>query len=426
VRGEQDANPPLGAGCAIRSARFFALVCALACGVGFPGATLAAAHHTPAPPSLKDRIQRQQQRVQQIKASLNQKRVQLHFRELHSLDLQRQLTETNRSIARVGASLETLNVQIRANERRLWWNSKQLDAAEATLARHNAALRRRLVDAYERGDVDYIEVLFSATSFSDFVERWDDIRFLITANQQTLRERQAAERAVSTAQRWLESERVELSNNVRRQQQDRSQLSGLAQERAQLAQVAEEQRRVVAHEVAQLEDLTAAQESELEALIRQEQAIEEARRAAERRAAQLAGKPIPPQLGAPAYFSWPVSGPITSPFGMRADPFGHGFTMHTGLDIGAPMGATITAAAGGRILFAGWYGGYGNAIIIDHGGSTVTLYGHCSQIFVGKGQDVQRGQAIGAVGSTGMSTGPHLHFEVRVNGIPVDPSGRLR
>jgi murein DD-endopeptidase MepM/ murein hydrolase activator NlpD len=110
---------------------------------------------------------------------------------------------------------------------------------------------------------------------------------------------------------------------------------------------------------------------------------------------------------------------------MRSDPFGHGFTMHTGLDIGAPMGATITAAAAGHVIFADWYGGYGKAIIIDHGGKTVTLYGHCSQWFVSKGQDVQRGQAIGAVGSTGNSTGPHLHFEVRVDGVPVDPTGRL-
>jgi murein DD-endopeptidase MepM/ murein hydrolase activator NlpD len=111
---------------------------------------------------------------------------------------------------------------------------------------------------------------------------------------------------------------------------------------------------------------------------------------------------------------------------LRPNPFGAGMETHPGIDIGAPMGATIAAAAGGRVIFAGWYGGYGNAIILDHGGSTSTLYGHCSQIFVSTGQDVQRGQAIGAVGMTGRATGPHLHFEVRVNGVPVDPTTRLR
>jgi murein DD-endopeptidase MepM/ murein hydrolase activator NlpD len=390
------------------------------------GAFGAPTRHPPSSSSLGERIKRQQEQVNAARQRLEQKRAVLRMRALHAQDLQRQLDDTNHNIARVGASLDQLNVQIRSNERRLWWNTKQLNAAEATLARHNAALNRRLVDAYERGDVAYIDVLLAATSFNDFVERWTDIGYLIAANQRTVRERRVAERAVSNAQRRLEGERVLLTNSVRQQQQDRQELSGLATQRTQLVAVAEEQRRLVAQEVIRLENLTAQQEADLEKLIREQQAIEEARRAAARRAAKLAGKPIPPELGAPAYFSWPVSGPITSPFGMRADPFGHGFTMHTGLDIGAPMGATITAAAAGHVIYAKWYGGYGNAIIIDHGGATVTLYGHCSHIFVSEGQDVQRGQAIGAVGSTGMSTGPHLHFEVRVNGHPVDPSSRLR
>ena len=400
-----------------------ALTFGIALGTGAFGAP---PRHSPSSSSLGERIKRQQEQVNAARQRLEQKRAVLRMRALHAQDLQRQLDDTNHNIARVGASLDQLNVQIRSNERRLWWNTKQLNAAEATLARHNAALSRRLVDAYERGDVAYIDVLLAATSFNDFVERWTDIGYLIAANQRTVRERRVAERAVSNAQHRLEGERVLLTNSVRQQQQDRFELSALAGQRLQLVAVAEEQRRLVAQEVIRLENLTAQQEADLEKLIREQQAIEEARRAAARRAAKLAGKPIPPELGAPAYFSWPVSGPITSPFGMRADPFGHGFTMHTGLDIGAPMGATITAAAAGHVILAKWYGGYGNAIIIDHGGSTVTLYGHCSHIFVSDGQDVQRGQAIGAVGSTGMSTGPHLHFEVRVSGHPVDPSGRLR
>jgi murein DD-endopeptidase MepM/ murein hydrolase activator NlpD len=111
---------------------------------------------------------------------------------------------------------------------------------------------------------------------------------------------------------------------------------------------------------------------------------------------------------------------------MRMHPITHQWKMHTGLDIGAPMGATITAAAGGKVIYSGWEGGYGNTVIIDHGGSTSTLYGHCSQLFVSEGQDVQRGQAIAAVGATGEATGPHLHFEIRINGVPVDPAPRLR
>ncbi len=120
-----------------------------------------------------------------------------------------------------------------------------------------------------------------------------------------------------------------------------------------------------------------------------------------------------------------MTGTITSPFGWRSNPFGGSPEFHQGLDIAAPMGTTVTAAAGGTVIMAQWYGGYGNYILIDHGGSYSTGYGHLSAMYVAAGQSVQRGQAIGAVGSTGQSTGPHLHFEVRIGGKPVDPAPRL-
>ncbi|HEY4442334.1 MAG TPA: M23 family metallopeptidase, partial [Candidatus Elarobacter sp.] len=124
--------------------------------------------------------------------------------------------------------------------------------------------------------------------------------------------------------------------------------------------------------------------------------------------------------------SWPASGPITSPFGMRNNPVTHVFTLHAGIDIAVATGTTVAAAADGRIIVAGWDdGGCGNMIVIDHGSHLATQYCHLSHIFVGVGQDVQRGQAIAASGSTGHSTGPHLHFGVRVDGRPVDPMSYL-
>jgi murein DD-endopeptidase MepM/ murein hydrolase activator NlpD len=122
----------------------------------------------------------------------------------------------------------------------------------------------------------------------------------------------------------------------------------------------------------------------------------------------------------------PVSGPITSGFGMRKQPVFGRMIMHTGIDIAAAQGTTIAAAATGRVILAQYAGNCGNMITIDHGGGMATNYCHLSQIFVGVGQDVQRGQAIGAVGMTGDATGPHLHFEVRIEGKPVDPLGYLR
>ncbi len=120
-------------------------------------------------------------------------------------------------------------------------------------------------------------------------------------------------------------------------------------------------------------------------------------------------------------FIWPVIGEISSPFGERIHPIFKVRSVHTGVDIQAPSGRPVFAASDGVILFSGTWGGYGKAIIIDHGASMTTLYGHLSQYFVKKGIFVKKGQIIGLVGSTGWSTGPHLHFEIRVEGKETDP-----
>lgn len=117
----------------------------------------------------------------------------------------------------------------------------------------------------------------------------------------------------------------------------------------------------------------------------------------------------------------PCVGELTSGFGFRLHPLLGYQRFHSGIDLGADYGSVIHAADRGTVIYAGWYGGYGNAVIIDHGTGITTLYGHTSELYVTEGQTVQQGQPIAAVGSTGLSTGPHLHFEVRENGEPVDP-----
>jgi len=120
-------------------------------------------------------------------------------------------------------------------------------------------------------------------------------------------------------------------------------------------------------------------------------------------------------------YIWPVSAPITSPFGWRFHPVLGYSRMHTGVDLGCGSGTPVHATKGGTVIMAGWMGGYGNAVVIDHGGGISSLYGHNESLDVSEGQHVDQGQIISHSGSTGMSTGPHLHFEVRVNGNPQNP-----
>ncbi len=164
-------------------------------------------------------------------------------------------------------------------------------------------------------------------------------------------------------------------------------------------------------DLSQLSDQDRADAQEIDALQAASAALTERIRAAQG----------PSSVSAPssAGLIWPVSGPVTSPFGWR---WGR---MHEGLDIGVSYGTPIHAAASGTVIYCGWESGYGNLTVIDHGGNLATAYGHQSSIAVHCGQQVAQGDVIGYVGSTGHSTGPHLHFEVRVNGAPVDPMGYL-
>jgi murein DD-endopeptidase MepM/ murein hydrolase activator NlpD len=369
--------------------------------------------------SLEQRIAAERAKAQQIQARLHAKRSELHSVTARYEDLQHQLGETNAAIGEVNDRIGSLETQQTSTQRRLDWNTIQLVAAQRSLRLHDDLLKRRLVNIYEYGDLSYVNALIASRSFSEFVERWEDLRLLIAANERAVRARKAAQARVAAIEADLERARLELQQQELAQEEARSQLGSLADERRNLVELASVRRHSVASEVAQMEDLSAAEESSLEGLILEREREMEA----ERRAAGIAGGTE--SEGVAGSFSWPVTGTITSPFGWRSNPFGGSPEFHQGLDIAAPSGTTVTAAAGGTVIMAQWYGGYGNYILIDHGGGYSTGYGHLSAIYVSSGQAVQRGQAIGAVGSTGQSTGPHLHFEVRIAGKPVDPAPRL-
>jgi murein DD-endopeptidase MepM/ murein hydrolase activator NlpD len=386
---------------------------------GVPSAVSSKSH-------VDEKIQAQKAKIHAVHEKLNAERGRLQDARAKVGSIQSQLADTNRNIGRVNGRLDELNARMKSTERKLAWNHVQLEAAQQTLKRHQAALNRRLVDAYEHGDLGYVDVLLRARSFADFVERWNDVRFLVKANEATIRARKKDEAKVAAIRSGLVGAQAELRSETAQAQQQRLALDGLAHQRAQLLAAADAERQVVQTQVNALDEESAASEAALEALVRQKQADEEARREALRRARRLAGEDVPAEVRV-GQLSWPASGPITSAFGMRVNPVTHVFTQHKGIDIGVGSGTTVAAAAEGRVIVAGWdEGGCGNMIVIDHGSHLATQYCHLSQIFVGVGQDVQRGQAIAASGSTGNSTGPHLHFGVRVDGRAVDPMSYLR
>jgi murein DD-endopeptidase MepM/ murein hydrolase activator NlpD len=397
-----------------------ALLLALLCAMPVPGiaSTKSAA--------LDAKIRAQQAKLHDVHVQLNQKRGVLGEAQAKVGTIAEQLAIANRNISSVQGQIAFLNAKMHTTEANLAWTKVQLDAAQKTLARHNDALRRRLIQAYEYGDLGYLAVLLEARSFGDFLERWNDVAYVVKANEVTIRARRADAQHIEAIETGLVSDENSLRNARAAADQQQIALSALAKQRENLLAVAQSEKQDVAVQVGELEDTSAAAEAALEALVREKQQEEDARRAAARRAALLAGESLPPEPGAPGQLLWPVSGPITSPFGMRMHPVYGRPILHAGIDIAAAQGTTIAAAADGRVIVAGTQGDCGKMVAIDHHGGLSTIYCHMSQIFVGVGQDVQRGQAIGAVGMTGDATGPHVHFQVMQDGHPVDPMSFLR
>jgi murein DD-endopeptidase MepM/ murein hydrolase activator NlpD len=279
---------------------------------------------------------------------------------------------------------------------------------------HAVAIDRlsdRLVAIYESGNVSTVEVLLDAESFSDLVSKLEYAQELARQDQRIAssvgraKDRMRVAQARTTATRKKVAAitrtvavRTEQARVVRDELLARENtLSGTrAQKRERLASV-QASKEAYLHEVNAL----AAVSAQLAARI------------------QTSTSSLPPVRRSSSGLIWPVSGPVTSGFGWR---WGR---IHEGIDIAVPTGTPVAAAAAGRVIYGGWLGGYGNLVVIDHGGGLATAYGHNSSIVAGTGASVSQGQVVAYSGSTGNSTGPHVHFEVRVNGSPVDPLGYL-
>jgi murein DD-endopeptidase MepM/ murein hydrolase activator NlpD len=277
-----------------------------------------------------------------------------------------------------------------------------------------ARLNQRLVAIYESDDVSPLDVVLGSGSIQEALDLSNYLTKIGEEDRYIAREVARSKRAVAAARKKTIAIRSTIRGEARaitaRQQQTTETRDALVG--AQQSLDSTKQQKVVA-----LSDLNAqerAEASEIDALQQVSASLGDQIRAAQ---AQSAGAPdVTPSASG---LIWPVSGPITSPFGWR---WGR---MHEGVDIGVGYGTPIHAAAAGRVIYCGWEEGYGNLVVLDNGGDLATAYAHQERIAVSCGQSVSQGEVIGYVGCTGHCFGPHLHFEVRINGNPVDPLGYL-
>lgn len=315
--------------------------------------------------------------------------------------IQAELDAANAELDRIRGEQARLNEQIRQNEIALQKAIDHLHARQAILAKRVRAI-------YMHGQLNYVDVIIGSRSFSDFANRLELLKRIIRADFSLILEIQEQQRQIEAQRARLDQEKAELDALEAEAQKAQEAIEAKKAEQQRALEEAQQHKAAAEQMERELQEASADVQARIEARLREQQS----------------GGGYTGVVGS-GQLSWPCSGPITSPFGYRVHPIFGIEISHAGIDIGVPEGTPVQAADGGTVIESGWISGYGYTIIIDHGNGIQTLYAHNSSLIAGSGQSVSKGEVVAYSGQTGNVTGPHCHFEVRINGSPVDPMGYL-
>lgn len=344
-----------------------------------------------------------QERLQNIAHQKNVIRYKLRQAKQKEKVVNIQLNNAEQKLEQKRQHLQEVSTELVISRAELSRARKSLAVSEANLDRHQDALSERLQLIYERGDIGVLEVLLQASSYADFENRLYMLNQFMDQDVSLLEGYESAKQEKTVAKRAASESAQQVADLKDKAQAAKEQAAEQKRKTAALKQSIQLQRAIWERSLMEMEQAS----RDVSAMLRRLQNTTAGRK---RYAKRFSGG-----------FLRPVSGEVSSPYGYRVHPILGGRRMHTGVDIRASSGTSIHAAAAGYIIWAGWRGGFGNCVIIDHGGGVATLYGHCSRLAVSAGTEVSQGETIGYVGSTGLSTGPHLHFEVQRNGSHVNP-----
>ncbi|MDO4545823.1 MAG: peptidoglycan DD-metalloendopeptidase family protein [Bacillota bacterium] len=330
--------------------------------------------------------------LSEIRKNIQEKQSELAAGEEKEKSLASQVSELEQQIDKLEASITEGEAQLTTLE-------AELAEAEAKVDTQNENLNARLRNMYKSGTIGFVDVLLDSGSFSEFLTNLDMVEKIYSEDQEVLEELETAYNEIDAKKKEIETLQAELEKSKT---------------------VAEEQKTTVEKQKAEI----AASNEETEKMIDEMNA--EAARLTSYIQNNASSSSTSSYTG--GQLAWPVpsSSRITSYYGYRIHPTLGYNKLHTGIDIGASQGQAVVSANSGTVITSKYNSSYGYYIIVDHGGGIATLYAHNSKLLVSVGQSVSRGQQIARIGSTGNSTGPHLHFEVRVNGSPVNPLPYLR
>jgi len=343
-------------------------------------------------------IEQDKKKLEEVNKKIQETVKNIKENESQQKSVNERLKELENQIRSLEGEINNIEKEISALKKQLEITTNDLKIAEEKIQNKNEILNSRLRVMYKNSSIDYLEVLLAATDFNDFLSRIDMVAKIYNHDVNLLEELKEQKKEIEEKKAALENQRAQL---LLLMEQLKNKQNSLMVSRGEAERVREElvkDHKALSQQVDELNKLA----DEISEEIRRKQS-----------SAKYVGGAM----------TWPAPGytRITSPFGYRTHPILKVKKLHTGIDIGVPTGTKVVAAQSGTVIHSDWLGGYGKVVMIDHGGGIVTLYAHNSELLVKVGDQVKRGQVIAKSGSTGMSTGPHLHFEVRENGNYVDP-----
>lgn len=359
------------------------------------------------PQSLEDELEqieqerkKTQQRIEEIKKQEQQYIKQVESVENELLSALSELEDLNNRLAEVKSEIDKTTIELVLKE-------QELKKIEEELGEKIELLNSRVVSIYKNGNINILEMLLRSKSFMEFVSQLKFMNLIAQQDAEIVQSIKDKRNATLSVKKTM----VNLREKQNEQKERVEKLVAQAEEKkAEIEGIYTEKKNLLSHTTAnknaliKMEKELAAKEAEIKRILE-----------SYRYGSAPSGK-----------LAWPVAGKIISGFGYRIHPIFGYRRFHSGVDLAAPYGTPVKAADGGQVIQTAYVGGYGYAIIIYHGGGYATWYAHLSGFNVSTGQFVQRGQVIGFVGSTGWTTGPHLHFEVRINGEPQNPLNYLQ
>ena len=391
---------------------------------------------------------------------------QINSTKQQKASAQSEIQELDRQLASVQAEITQLNTKIQETTANLNKSQQELKEAIATREAHYNTLKKRIRVMYEYGNSGYLEALLSSDNFSDFITRLEYTNKLVEYDNKVLNDYTHSEEVIATNVKTIAKDKKQIEDMKAEQAKKQQILDNNIARKNQIVKQLDSNQSTYEAQIADLQQ----QDANVQALIQKAEAEAKAREAAAAKAKADAAAKAKAAQAAKAksssssstksstksrsssyntgssntsggsssatvyssngkHYQYPIPAyngyKPNSGYGYRSSPIAGGTEFHTGVDLKATLNTDVIAAESGTVIYAGWRGGYGKCVIIDHGGGYSTLYAHNNVLKVSVGQSVQRGQVIAGAGTTGYSTGVHSHFEVRINGQHTNPTGYI-